>query len=58
MASPVSATEIYHPAVQVAGVRLLTPSLDGRGQGAILHAGTARWFIHQPRSSGDHLEIY
>jgi hypothetical protein len=54
-----SSAEIYHPTVLVPAPVLFSVSGDGRGQGAILHAGT-----HQVVSSsnpavvGEALEIY
>jgi hypothetical protein len=52
-------SEIYHPAVLVAAPLLLSLSGDGRGQGAILHAGTPQIVSSSnPATAGEALEIY
>jgi hypothetical protein len=54
-----STAEIYHPVVLVPAPQLLSVSGDGRGQGAILHAGTARVVTaSDPAVPGEVLEIY
>jgi uncharacterized protein (TIGR03437 family) len=54
-----SSAEIYHPAVLVPAPALLSLSGDGRGQGAILHAGTNRVVSSDdPAEAGEILEIY
>ena len=54
-----SSAEIYHPAVLVPAPQLFSVSGDGRGQGAILHAGTARVVTaSDPGVPGEVLEIY
>jgi hypothetical protein len=51
--------EIYHPVVLVPAPQLFAVSGDGRGQGAILHAGTARAVTaSDPGITGEVLEIY
>jgi hypothetical protein len=57
--APGSTAEIYHPAVLVGAPLLFSLSRDGRGQGAILHAGTARLVSSDdPATAGEVLEIY
>ncbi len=54
-----SSTEIYTPARLRPAPALLSLSGDGRGQGAILHAGTAQVTSSaHPASAGELLEIY
>jgi hypothetical protein len=54
-----SNAEIYHPAVLVPAPQLFSVSGDGRGPGAILHAGTARVVTaSDPAVPGEVLEIY
>jgi hypothetical protein len=54
-----STAEIYHPAVLVPSPQLFSLSGDGRGQGAILHANTARIAsAGDPAAAGEVLEIY
>jgi hypothetical protein len=54
-----SSAEIYHPGVLVPAPVLLSLSGDGRGQGAILHAGTHQVVsLSNPASAGEPLEIY
>jgi hypothetical protein len=54
-----SNAEIYHPVVLVPAPQLFSVSGDGRGQGAILHAGTARVVTaSDPAIPGEVLEIY
>jgi hypothetical protein len=54
-----SNAEIYHPAIVVPSPQLFSVSGDGRGQGAILHAGTARVVTaSDPAVPGEVLEIY
>ncbi|MBK5292054.1 MAG: hypothetical protein JJE04_10300 [Acidobacteriia bacterium] len=54
-----SSAEIYHPAVLAPAPQLFSLSGDGRGQGAILHAGTARVVTaSDPGVPGEVLEIY
>jgi uncharacterized protein (TIGR03437 family) len=51
--------EIYHPGVLLPAPQLFTLSGDGQGQGAILHAGTARVVTaSDPGVPGEVLEIY
>src|SRR5262249_53508485 len=55
----IATAEIYHPAVLVPSPVLFSLSGDGRGAGAILHAGTALVAsAGNPASVGDALEIY
>jgi hypothetical protein len=52
-------TEIYHPGALIAAPALFSVSGDGRGQGAILHAGTRRLASpSDPAVAGEYLEIY
>jgi hypothetical protein len=54
-----SSAEIYHPGVLVPAPVLLSLSGDGRGQGAILHAGTHQLVsASNPAVAGEALEIY
>jgi hypothetical protein len=54
-----SSAEIYHPRVLVPAPVLLSLSGDGRGQGAILHAGTHQLVsASNPAVAGEALEIY
>ena len=54
-----SNAEIYHPMVLVPAPQLFSVSGDGQGQGAILHAGTARVVTaSDPGVPGEVLEIY
>ena len=54
-----STAEIFHPAVLVPSLQLLSVSGDGRGQGAILHAASARVVTaSDPGVPGEVLEIY
>ena len=54
-----SSAEIYHPGVLVPAPVLLSLSGDGRGQGAILHAGTHQLVsASNPAIAGEALEIY
>jgi hypothetical protein len=54
-----SSAEIYHPGVLVPAPVLLSLSGDGRGQGAILHAGTHQLVsARNPAVAGEALEIY
>jgi hypothetical protein len=54
-----SNAEIYHPLVLVPAPQLFSVSGDGQGQGAILHAGTARLVTaSDPALRGEALEIY
>jgi hypothetical protein len=54
-----SSAEIYHPSVLVPAPVLLSVSGDGRGQGAILHAGTHQLVsASNPAVAGEALEIY
>jgi len=54
-----SSAEIYHPGVLVPAPVLLSVSGDGRGQGAILHAGTHQLVsASNPAIAGEALEIY
>jgi hypothetical protein len=54
-----SSAEIYHPAVLALAPVLLSLSGDGRGQGAILHAGTHQLVsASNPAVAGEALEIY
>jgi uncharacterized protein (TIGR03437 family) len=51
--------EVYRPAVLISSPALYSLSGDGRGQGAILHAGTAQTASRDhPASVGEALEIY
>ncbi len=55
----VATAEIYHPAVLVPSPVLFSLSGDGRGPGAILHAGTSRLVSSSdPAVTGEALEIY
>src|SRR6185503_1533145 len=55
----VDSAELYHPAVLAPAPALLSLSGDGHGQGAILHAGTARVVTaSDPGVPGEVLEIY
>jgi hypothetical protein len=55
----ISNAEIYHPVVLVPAPQLFSLSGDGPGQGAILHAGTARVVTaSDPAIPGEALEIY
>jgi len=54
-----SSAEIYHPAVLAPAPVLFSLSGDGRGQGAILHAGTHQLVSGtNPAIAGEALEIY
>jgi uncharacterized protein (TIGR03437 family) len=54
-----SSAEIYHPGVLVPAPVLLSLSGDGRGQGAIPHAGTHQLVsASNPAEAGEALEIY
>jgi uncharacterized protein (TIGR03437 family) len=54
-----SSAELYTPAVLVPAPALFSTSGDGKGQGAILHANTARIASsNDPAVAGDYLEIY
>jgi uncharacterized protein (TIGR03437 family) len=56
---PTSSAEIYHPATLVPAPALFALSDDGRGQGAILHAGTPQFAsASSPAAVGEALEIY
>jgi hypothetical protein len=56
---PTSSSEIYEPPVLQAGPFLFSLSQDGRGQGAILHPGTADVASpSNPAEVGEPLEIY
>lgn len=51
--------ELYSPSVRVSSPTLFSLSGDGKGQGAILHAGTTRVAsIDNPAVAGSLLEIY
>ena len=51
--------EIYHPVLLLPAPQLFSVSSDGRGQGAILHAGSARVVTgSDPAVPGEVLEIY
>jgi hypothetical protein len=57
--TPISLAELYNPNVLVPAPVLLSLSGDGRGQAAILHAGTARVVTaSDPGVPGEVLEIY
>jgi hypothetical protein len=57
--TPISSAELYNPDVLVPAPVLFSVSGDGRGQGAILHAGTARVVTAgDPGVPGEVLEIY
>jgi hypothetical protein len=57
--SGVSSAELYTPAVLVPAPSLLSVSGNGRGQGAILHAGTAQIVsAENPAVAGEALEMY
>jgi hypothetical protein len=57
--SVLSSAEIYHPGVLIPAPVLLSLLGDGRGQGAILHAGTNRIVSEiDPAVAGEALEIY
>jgi hypothetical protein len=52
-------TELYTPDVLVPGPTLVSVSGDGRGQGAIFHAGTTHVAAPEdPASAGENLDIY
>jgi hypothetical protein len=54
-----SSTEVYTPAVLAGPPALLSLSGDGKGQGAILHAGTHQVVSSDnPATAGEPLEIY
>lgn len=54
-----SNAEIYHPAVLVPSPQLFSVSVDGRGQGAILHGNTPQLVSSDnPAAVGGVLEIY
>jgi hypothetical protein len=54
-----SSVELYTPAVLAGAPVLLSLSGDGKGQGAILHAGTHQVVSsNNPASAGEPLEIY
>lgn len=54
-----ASAEVYTPAVLKPAPALFSMSGDGRGQGAILHAGTARVASpSNPAVSGEALEVY
>jgi uncharacterized protein (TIGR03437 family) len=54
-----SSAEIYRPSLLIPAPALFSVSGDGRGQGAILHAGTRRLASsNNPAVAGDYLEIY
>jgi hypothetical protein len=56
---PLSSAEIYHPGVLVPAPALFSLSGDGRGQGAILHAGTHQIVSSSnPTDAEEALEIY
>ncbi len=57
--SPNSSAEIYRPSVMLPAPVLYSLSGDGRGQGAVLHAGTANIVsLDNPAAVGEALEIY
>jgi hypothetical protein len=52
-------TELYTPDVLVPGPTLVSVSGDGRGQGAIFHAGTTHVAAPEdPAAAGENLDIY
>jgi len=54
-----ASAEIYHPGVLIPAPTLSSLSGDGRGQGAILHAGTSQPASPAyPAAAGEALEIY
>jgi hypothetical protein len=54
-----NSAEIYRPGLLIPPPILFSTSGDGRGQGAILHAGTARLASSSdPAVAGEYLEIY
>jgi len=54
-----ASTEIYTPDVLVRGPALVAVSGDGRGQGAIFHAGTTHMAAPEdPAAAGENLDIY
>ncbi|HET8550682.1 MAG TPA: kelch repeat-containing protein [Bryobacteraceae bacterium] len=54
-----ASAEIYRPGVVIPAPALLSVAGDGRGQGAILHAGTPRLAsATDPAVAGEYLEIY
>jgi uncharacterized protein (TIGR03437 family) len=56
---PETSAEIYRPVALVPAPILLSLSGDGSGQGAILHANTARVAsANDPAVAGEYLEIY
>jgi uncharacterized protein (TIGR03437 family) len=55
----IGTADIYHPVVEVPAPTLLSRSPDGRGQGAILRAGTDEIVsADKPAAVGEVLEIY
>ena len=55
----IGTADIYHPVVEVPAPTLLSLSPDGRGQGAILRAGTGEIVsADKPAAVGEVLEIY
>ncbi len=55
----IASAEIYRPGLLIPSPALLSLSGDGRGQGAILHAGTPRLASSSdPAVAGQYLEIY
>jgi hypothetical protein len=58
-AAVIASAEIYRPSVLIPVPALFSVSGDGRGQGAILHAGTRRLASSSdPAVAGEYLEIY
>ena len=58
-AAVITSAEIYRPGLLIPSLALLSLSGDGRGQGAILHAGTPRLVSSSdPAVAGQYLEIY
>jgi hypothetical protein len=54
-----ASTELYTPDVLVPGPTLVSVSGDGRGQGAIFHAGTTHVAAPEdPAAAGENLDIY
>jgi hypothetical protein len=54
-----ASTEVYTPDVLVRGPALVAVSGDGRGQGAIFHAGTTHLATPEdPAAAGENLDIY